>query len=164
MGRAISRRIVNIARGYGCQVIAFEHLGNLKPARGKYSRRSNQKRANLLKSKIYLNVKRVAYQDYSILTTRVNPRDTSRLDPWGNQLWRGSDFPTNLLGFLEYQPGADWVAGVNGYKAHSGLNAARNIWLKEASGGIVESELDARSGVKSARKPIRGGYGMGLTE
>jgi len=45
MGRAIARLIVNIAHGYGCKVIAFEHLGNLKPVRGKYSRRSNSKRA-----------------------------------------------------------------------------------------------------------------------
>lgn len=60
----------------------------------------------------------------------MNPRNTSRLDPWGNQLWRGSDFPTNLLDYLDYQPGADWVAGINGYKAHSGLNAARNIGFK----------------------------------
>lgn len=128
--RAIARKIVNLAHGYGCQVIAFEHLGNLIPIRGKYSRRSNQKRAYWLKSKIYLGVKRIAYQDYAILTTRVNPRNTSRLDPWGNQLWRGSTFPANLLDYLGYQLGADWVAGVNGYKAHSGLNAARNIGMK----------------------------------
>lgn len=61
------------------------------------------------------------------------------LDPWGNQLWRGSDFPTNLLGYLDYQPGADWVAGTNGYKAHSGLNAARNIGLK----AIIRHKLEA---------------------
>lgn len=130
MGRAISRQIVDIAHGYGCKVIAFEHLGNLTPSRGKYSRRSNQKRAYWLKSKIFEHVKRVAYQDHAILTTRVNPRNTSRLDPWGNQVWRGIEFPANLLDYLKYQPGADWVAGVNGYKAHSGLNAARNIGMK----------------------------------
>ena len=139
MGRAIARQIVNIANGYGCKVIAFEHLGNLTPVQGKYSRRSNQKRAYWLKSKIYLNVKRVAYQDYAILTTRVKPRNTSRLNPWGNQLWRGSDFPTSLLGYLEYQPGADWVAGVDGYKAHSGLNAARNVGMK----CIIRHKLEA---------------------
>jgi len=139
MGRAIARLIVNIAYGYECKVIAFEHLGNLTPNRGKYSRRSNQKRAYWLKSKIYLNVKRIAYQDYAILTTRVNPRNTSRIDPWGNQLWRGSNFPTNLLGYLDYQSGADWVAGVNGYKAHSGLNAARNVGMK----AIIRHKLEA---------------------
>ena len=130
MGRAIARQIVNIAEGYKCKVIAFEHLSNLTPCKGKYSRRSNQKRAYWLKSKIYLNVKRIAYQDYAILTTRVNPRDTSRLDPWGNQVWRGSNFPTSLLEYLVYQPGADWVATTGGYQAHSGLNAARNIGMR----------------------------------
>jgi hypothetical protein len=130
MGRTIARQIVNLARGYGCKAIAFEHLSNLTPCRGKYSRRSNQKRAYWLKSKIYLNVKRIVYQDYAILTTRVNPRNTSRLDPWGNQVWRNSQFPTNLLDYLEYQPGADWVGTVSGYQAHSGLNAARNIGMK----------------------------------
>ncbi len=139
MGRAIARLIANLAHGYGCRVIAFEHLGNLTPSKGKYSKRSNQKRAYWLKSKIYLGVKRIAYQDYAILTTRVNPHNTSRLDPWGNQLWRGSIFPTNLLDYLGYQPGTDWVAGVNGYKAHSGLNAARNIGMK----AIVRHKFEA---------------------
>jgi len=130
MGRTIARQIVNLAHGYGCKVIAFEHLSNLTPCKGKYSRRSNQKRAYWLKSKIYHNVKRIAYQDYAILTTRVNPRHTSCLDPWGNQVWRGSQFPTNWLDYLDYQPGADWIATTSGYKAHSGLNAARNVGMK----------------------------------
>lgn len=130
MGCAIARQIANLAYEYGCRVIAFEHLGNLTPSRGKYSRRSNQKRAYWLKSKIYQGVKRIAYQDYAVLTTRVNPRNTSRLDPWGNQLWRGSVLPTSLLAFLDKRPGYDWVAGVGGYKAHSGLNAARNVGMK----------------------------------
>jgi hypothetical protein len=139
MGRAIARQIVDLAHGYGCQVIAFEHLGNLIPSKGKYSKRSNQKRAYWLKSKIYHGVKRIAYQDYAILTTRVNPRNTSRFDPWGNQVWRGSTFPDNLVDYLGYQPGADWVAGVNGYAAHSGLNAARNIGMK----AIVRHKFEA---------------------
>lgn len=110
--------------------MAFEHLLNLKPEAGKYSRRSNQKRAYWLKSKVFNQVKDIAYRDYGILTTRVNPRNTSRLDPWGNPLWRGNSFPTALLDYLEYQPGANLVANTSGYQAHSGLNAARNIGLK----------------------------------
>ena len=77
-----------------------------------------------------LDIKEIAYRDYGILTTRVNPRDTSRLDPWGEKLWRGQEFPINLLDYLEYQPGAFLVANTAGYRANSGINAARNIGLK----------------------------------
>ncbi len=159
MGRALGRKIVNLAQGYNCKLIAFEHLGNLKPSCGKYSRRSNQKRAYWLKSKIYENVKRVAYQEYAILTTRVNPRDTSRLDPWGNPVWRGSEFPTKELDYLDYQQGADWVAIKVGYKAPSGLNAARNIGMKAIiryRSGAVFSRMQhgwLQSGNTARQKP-----------
>lgn len=128
--REYARRITELATTWGCSVISFEHLGNLKPARGKYSSRSNQKRAYWLKSKVYQQVSRIAYQNYNILTTRVNPRNTSRLDPWGNEVWRCDSFPVSLFDFKKYQPGATFVGTVNGYTAHSGLNAARNIGLK----------------------------------
>ncbi len=129
-GRTYARRIVEFAQTWQCSVISFEHLGSLRPQRGKYSRRSNLKRAYWLKSKVYLQVSRIAYQDYSILTTRVNPRHTSSLDPWGNPVWRNNQFPVTLFDFLSYQPGTNLVGTVNGYIAHSGLNAARNIGLK----------------------------------
>ncbi|WP_460202572.1 hypothetical protein [Scytonema sp. NUACC21] len=75
--KAYARKIAELAKKWHCSVISFEHLGNLKPQRGKYSRRSNQKRAYWLKSRIYQKTCRIAYQDYGILTTRVNPRNTS---------------------------------------------------------------------------------------
>ena len=130
VGRKYARSLVKFAHHHGCKILAFEHLTNLKPCKGKYSRRSNQKRAYWLKSRLFNQVKEIAYRDYGILTTRVNPRNTSRLDPWGNKLWRGNQFPTNLLDYLQYQPGAQYVANTAGYKAHSGINAARNIGLK----------------------------------
>lgn len=129
-GKAYAREIVEFALLWGCSVISFEHLGNLKPTRGKYSRRSNQKRAYWLKSRVYQQVSRIAYQDYGILTARVNPRNTSRLDPWGNLVWRSNEFPATLFDFQSYENGANFVGTVNGYIAHSGLNAARNIALK----------------------------------
>lgn len=129
MGRKYARELVEFARHYGCKILAFEHLTNLKPCRGKYSRRSNQKRAYWLKSRLFIQAYEIAYRDYGILTTRVSPKDTSRLDPWGDKLWRGNEFPVNLLDYLDYQPGAFWVANTAGYKAHSGINAARNIGL-----------------------------------
>ena len=128
--RAASRELVEFAFFHSSSVMVFEHLVNLKPCRGKYSRRSNQKRAYWLKSRVFNQVRDLAYRDYGILTTRVNPRNTSRLDPWGNELWRGNKFPISLLDYLDYQPGANLVANTSGYKAHSGLNAARNIGLK----------------------------------
>ncbi|KYC43269.1 hypothetical protein WA1_14350 [Scytonema hofmannii PCC 7110] len=128
--RAYARLIVELAKTWDASAIVFEHLGNLKPIRGRYSRRSNQKRAYWLKSKVYQQVSRIAYQDYSILTTRVNPRHTSRFDLWGNPVWRSNEFPKTLFDFQSYKPGANFVGTVNGYIAHSGLNAARNIGLK----------------------------------
>lgn len=128
--RAVARQIVEFATHWQVNVISFEHLGNLRPKRGKYSRRSNQKRAYWLKGKVYEQVKRIAFQDYAILTTRVSPAFTSKLTPWGDPVWRGNTFPTDLLVFDSYQAGASLVATVDGYKAHSGLNAARNIALK----------------------------------
>ena len=129
-GRKYTRELVEFARYHGSVILAFEHLTNLKPCKGKYSRRSNQKRAYWLKSRLFIQTKEIAYRDYGILTTRVNPKNTSRLDPWGNKLWRGNKFPVNLLDYLEYQPGANFVANTAGYKAHSGINAARNIGIK----------------------------------
>lgn len=129
-GRSVSRQIVEFANHWGAQVISFEYLKNLKPCRAKYSRRSNQKRAYWLKSKVYEQVKRIAYQDHAILTTRVSPMNTSRLAPNGSKLWRGNDFPKLQRCYDSYQPGTNFVALPSGYKAHSGINAARNIALK----------------------------------
>ncbi|MGB7709596.1 MAG: hypothetical protein WBL95_08655 [Microcoleus sp.] len=143
--RAVSRELVEFANHWRSDVISFEHLGNLQPKRGKYSRRSNQKRAYWLKGKIYEQVKRIAYQDYAILTTRVSPMNTSRLTPWGEQLWRGCKFPSTLLEFDGYQNGAALVATVDGYKAHSGLNAARNVALKAIKRNIPEATLNLKS-------------------
>ena len=138
-GKSFARQIVEFAFLWQCSIISFEHLKSLKPCRGKYSRRSNQKRAYWLKSKVFHEVSRVAFQDYGILTNRVNPRNTSLLDPWGNNLARldnysGSTAQTLIKsGELEniYQPGANFVVNIDSnYSTHSGLNAARNIGLK----------------------------------
>lgn len=143
--RAVSRELVEFANHWRANVISFEHLGNLRPKRGKYSRRSNQKRAYWLKGKIYEQVKRIAYQDYAILTTRVSPMNTSRLTPWGEQVWRGCKFPSSPIEFDGYRPGAALVATVDGYKAHSGLNAARNVALKAIKRHLSEVTLNQKS-------------------
>jgi IS605 OrfB family transposase len=73
----ISRRIVQFALDAGASIIVFEHLGNLKPEKGKYSRRGNQKRAYWMKGRIFRYTKYKAWAE-RIITCRVSPRNTSR--------------------------------------------------------------------------------------
>lgn len=143
--RSVSRELVEFAKYWKAQIISFEYLKNLRPSKAKYSRRSNQKRDYWLKGKVYNQVKRIAYQDYAILTTCVSPRDTSRLSPWGDLVARGKAFPTDLLSFSAYQNGAALVSLPNGYKAHSGINAARNIALKAIKRNLPEAALNLKS-------------------
>lgn len=74
----ISKRLIQFAHKYGATVIVFECLTNLKPSKEKYSRRSNQKRAYWLKSKIVKRTKYKALQMYGILTSLVSPKNTSK--------------------------------------------------------------------------------------
>jgi len=73
----VSARIVQFARKHEASILVFEHLGNLKPSRGKYSHRGNSKRAFWMKGRIFKYAKYKAYHE-GILTSRVNPRNTSR--------------------------------------------------------------------------------------
>ena len=73
----VSNRIVQFAREHEATILVFEHLGNLKPTKGKYSKRGNEKRAYWMKGRIFKYAKYKAY-NAGILTSRVNPRNTSR--------------------------------------------------------------------------------------
>ncbi len=73
----VSTRIVQFAVEQGASILAFEHLGNLKPEKGKYSRRGNVKRAFWMKGRIFQYAKYKAWA-HRIITSRVNPRNTSR--------------------------------------------------------------------------------------
>jgi putative transposase len=73
----VSARIVQCAQEHEATVVVFEHLGNLKPTKGKYSKRGNSKRAFWMKGRIFNYSKYKAYHA-GILTSRVNPRNTSR--------------------------------------------------------------------------------------
>jgi putative transposase len=73
----ISRRIVQFAREHEASIIVFEHLDTLRPEKGKYSRRGNQKRAYWMKGRIFKYAKYKAWQ-HGIITSRVSPRNTSR--------------------------------------------------------------------------------------
>lgn len=135
----IANEIIEFAHRHGCKVIVFEHLGNLRPKRGKYSKRSNQKRTYWLKDKIVDNVRRIAYQRYAILTARVNPKNTSKhcaID--GVAVWRGNHYLPTLLDFCQpYQFGGKCFATVTGHRGSSALNAARNIGLRFLSRRFV---------------------------
>jgi IS605 OrfB family transposase len=73
----VSARIVQFAQQHEATILVFEHLGNLKPAKGKYSRRGNSKRAFWMKGRIFKYAKYKAYHA-GIITSRVNPSNTSR--------------------------------------------------------------------------------------
>ncbi len=73
----ISTHIVQFAKAHGASILVFEHLGNLKPEKGKYSKRSNTKRAYWMKGRIFTYTKYKAWNE-GILTSRVSPRNTSR--------------------------------------------------------------------------------------
>jgi putative transposase len=73
----VSRRIVDFAREQGATILVFEHLGKLRPEKGKYSRRGNSKRAFWMKGRIFNDAKYKAWSQ-GIITSRINPRNTSR--------------------------------------------------------------------------------------
>ncbi len=73
----VSRRIVDFAQEQGATILVFEHLGKLRPEKGKYSRRGNSKRAFWMKGRIFTYAKYKAWNS-GIITSRVNPHNTSR--------------------------------------------------------------------------------------
>ncbi len=77
LSHLVSARIVQFAQEHEASILVFEHLGNLKPEKGKYSKRGNSKRAFWMKGRIFKYAKYKAY-NAGILTSRVSPRDTSR--------------------------------------------------------------------------------------
>src|SRR6266567_7633123 len=77
VAHVVSARIVQFAKQHEATILVFEHLGDLKPASGKYSHRGNSKRAFWMKGRIFTYSKYKAYTE-GILTSRVNPRNTSR--------------------------------------------------------------------------------------
>jgi putative transposase len=77
LSHLVSARIVQFAKAQEASILVFEHLGKLKPERGKYSKRGNSKRAFWMKGRIFQYSKYKAWNE-GIITSRVNPRNTSR--------------------------------------------------------------------------------------
>lgn len=141
-GWRIASVITKFAQQHHCRVIVFEYLNNLRPCRGKFSKRSNQKRAYWLKSKVYHYSAHIARTKYNILTTRVSPKGTSKYDAYtGEQVFRTDS--ESVLQFAKhnrknwefcmkqegYHQGL-YAITVSLYSVHSGLNAARNIGMR----------------------------------
>src|SRR5260370_5059737 len=57
MAHLVSIRIVQFAQKHKASILVFEHLGNLKPEKGKYSKRGNSKRAFWMKGRIFNDAK-----------------------------------------------------------------------------------------------------------
>lgn len=95
----VSKQIVEFARHHGARIIVFEHLGNLKPEKGIKSRRLNQKLGYWVKGRIF------RYSQYKalhqgIITSRVNPKNTSKRCPY-----------CGMLTIERYNPGNRCEAG-----------------------------------------------------
>jgi len=74
----VSHRIVEFCVTHGAKILVFEHLGNFRPQKGRYSARGNEKRTYWLRGKIFQYSKYKAWEQ-GIVTSRVNPANTSRL-------------------------------------------------------------------------------------
>jgi IS605 OrfB family transposase len=77
LAHLVSARIVGFAASHGASIMVFEHLGNLQPEKGRYSRRGNTKRAYWMKGRIFRYARYKAWNQ-GIITSRVNPHTTSR--------------------------------------------------------------------------------------
>jgi IS605 OrfB family transposase len=140
-GERVSRRIANFAHQHGATVIVFEHLGNLRPEKGKYSRRSNSKRQYWLKSRVYLRTKDKAVNDYGILTVRVSPKGTSRMFSYdGSPVLRGNQVSQTAFVFTPKGMGSLFLTH-SGEMGNADLNASRNIGLRYIAKHIEKPAL-----------------------
>jgi IS605 OrfB family transposase len=140
--RKQAKQIVEFAYCHGAAVIVFEHLRKLRPSRERFSRRSNQKRAYWLKSAVQKQASRIARQNHNILTSYVNPRDTSNIEAITgepvmrvNKMWQAQHlaFDSENWDFFKLQEGyhpGNLAVSRSGKIINSGLNACRNIVLK----------------------------------
>ncbi len=120
----VSRRIVEFAVENGASIIVFENLKNLKPAKDKYSKRSNTKRAYWLKGKIH-EYTRYKALERSILISIVNPKNTSRDCFYCNEkVSRYNNIPGG------YTVGTPLYLCPNGHRGNADVNASWNISKK----------------------------------
>ncbi len=120
----VSSRILQFAKEHGASILVFEHLGNFKPQKGKYSRRANEKRSYWLRGRIHHYSKYKAWND-GLVTCRVSPRNTSRECARCGALVARYDAGQPAEG---YTPGAPLVAcSCCGMKGQADRNASMVI-------------------------------------
>jgi IS605 OrfB family transposase len=143
----VSRRIVEFAVEQSATILVFEHLGNFKPQKGKYSKRGNEKRSYWLRGRIFKYAKYKAWAAGGIITSRVSPRDTSR------ECCRCHAKPVARYNFKQggepvqgYTPGAPlFLCPVCQLKGNADHNAARNIGQRLLARYGVEFVYDGSS-------------------
>ncbi|MBA3533694.1 MAG: transposase [Ardenticatenales bacterium] len=124
----VSRRIVEFAQAHGATILVFEHLDSLKPQKGRYSKRSNEKRAYWLKGKIVKYARYKAWE-LGILTSRVSPRNTSR-DCSGCGYSPVARYAAGEAP-LDYRPGAPlYLCPACLKRGHADHNATANIGFR----------------------------------
>jgi putative transposase len=140
LSHQVSARIVQFAKEQGASILVFEHLGKLKPEKGNYSKRGNSKRAFWMKGRIFQYSKYKAWNE-GIITSRVNPRNTSR------ECARcGAEVARYCFGQAAegYTPGAPLVLCPKcGMKGHADRNASL----------VIGKRLVARYQSSSQEKP-----------
>jgi putative transposase len=124
----VSRRVVDFAREQGASSLVFEHLDKLRPATGRYSKRSNEKRSYWLKGRIVKYARYKAWE-YGILTCQVSPAFTSQ------DCANCGQRPVARYGEgqapLGYQPGAPLFLCPACFKrGHADRNASLNIGFR----------------------------------
>jgi hypothetical protein len=140
LAHLVSSRIVQFAQEHEASILVFEHLDNLKPAKGKYSKRGNSKRAFWMKGRIFTYSKYKAY-NAGMLTSRVSPRNTSRECACCHSL---------VARYSEGQPAEGYTYGTPlVYCAKCGMrgNSDRNASL------VIGNRLFERFGIFFQEKP-----------
>jgi putative transposase len=147
----VSRRVVQFAAEYGAAVIVFEHLGNFKPEKGKYSKRANSKRSYWLRGRVYRFTKYKAFE-LGILTSRVNPKDTSRDCAICGAKVARHNRNERSTGYRTGAPLFTCPEDHKGNKGNSELNACSNIGKR----------FFARYRISTPEKPLSKGEGVSV--